>query len=564
MLTQLKNGFSGLRAKGLPPAALPAAAWRYLLPLLMLALALTVLVVVYLWHDDASYKPVFGEQEKVSAADMMAVLDAEKIPYRLHPQSGQVLVPEAQLGRVRMQLAGKGVVAQLPAGLELLDNNDPLGVSQFVQDVRFRRGLEGELVQSILALEPVRAARVHLSLPKSSAFVGASEDKGSASVVVTLKAGQSLSNEQVSAIVKLVSGSVSTLDPARVTLVDQAGNLLSARLTLAEGGTLLNESDSERRHREQALENVRALLAPVVGADNFRVSIAAEVDNDRVNETREKYGEAPKVTNEASREEKTNEKAALGIPGSLSNLPIDTDASMPVADSAAVSKNAVTRQYAYDRSIMQIQHARGELSRLSVAVVLNEGAAPNGKAWTPAQLAGIDKLLRGGLGIKAERGDALVLSALAFPAQAAPLPWWEEGGVWLPAALSWAGYAISGLLLYLLLARPLLKLLRQRLAAPLPAALPVAMAGPEPLLLTPDDTPQPAPADERAAVAALPDPTAARSGSTVVPLLENYDLPPAGSSVDVLVDHLKHLAAKEPERVAEVVKQWVQKNGRTQ
>jgi flagellar M-ring protein FliF len=237
---------------------------------------------------------------------------------------------------------------------------------------------------------------------------------------------------------------------------------------------------------------------------------------------------------------------------------------MPAVEGSAVSKNAVTRQYAYDRSIMQIQHARGELSRLSVAVVLNEGAAPNGRAWTPAQLAGIDKLLRGGLGIKAERGDALVLSALAFPAQAAPLPWWEEGGVWLPTALSWAGYAISGLLLYLLLARPLLKLLRQRLAAPLPAALPVAFASPEPLLLTPDDTPQPAPADERAAMAALPDPTAARSGSTVVPLLENYDLPPAGSSVDVLVDHLKHLAAKEPERVAEVVKQWVQKNGRTQ
>ena len=171
-------------------------------------------------------------------------------------------------------------------------------------------------------------------------------------------------------------------------------------------------------------------------------------------------------------------------------------------------------------------------------------------------IATLARRARHGLFIAAALSGAL--------AQAAPLPWWEEGGVWLPSALSWAGYAISGLLLYLLLARPLLKLLRQRLAASLPAALPVAFASPEPLLLTPDDTPQPAPADERAAVAALPDPTAARSGSTVVPLLENYDLPPAGSSVDVLVDHLKHLAAKEPERVAEVVKQWVQKNGRTQ
>lgn len=124
---------------------MPAAAVRTLLPLLVLAIGLTLAVTFWLWRDDARYKPVFGAQEKVVAADMMAVLDAEKIPYRLHPQTGQVLVPDADLGRVRMALAAKGVVAQLPAGLELLDKNDPLGVSQFVQDVRFRRGLEGEL-----------------------------------------------------------------------------------------------------------------------------------------------------------------------------------------------------------------------------------------------------------------------------------------------------------------------------------------------------------------------------------------------------------------------------------
>lgn len=566
MLTQLKTTLTGLREKGLPGTALSAPSTRYLLPGILLALALAVLVVLYLWQDDARYKPVFGAQEKVAAADMMAVLDGSQIPYRLHPQTGQVLVPESQLGAVRMQLAAKGVVAQLPAGLELLDKNDPLGVSQFVQDVRFRRGLEGELVQSILALEPVRAARVHLSLPKSSSFVGAAEDKGSASVVVSLKPGQELSNEQISAVIKLVSGSVSTLDPAKVTLVDQAGNLLSSRLTLGEGGVPLNESDNERKHREQALANVRDILTPVLGANNFRVSIAAEVANDRINETREKYGEAPKITNEASRVEKSSERAALGVPGSLSNTPINTDASAP--GDAGNSKNAVTRQYAYDRSIMQIQHARGQLSRLSVAVVLNQAAAPNGRSWTPEQLANIEKLLRGGLGIKAERGDALVLSALDFPAaNAEALPWWESPLV--GTGLSWLGYAISGLLLYLLLARPLLKMLRQRLAASEQAALPVALGKDEaaPATLTmaeererqQDADPQ-MQAAERAA--GLPNPENGRHA--MVPLLENYDLPPAGSSVDVLVDHLKHLAAKEPERVAEVVKQWVQKNGRTE
>ncbi|WP_040652818.1 flagellar basal-body MS-ring/collar protein FliF [Pseudogulbenkiania ferrooxidans] len=564
MIAQLRSGLASWRGLAARRPAMPAAAVRTLLPLLVLAIGLTLAVTFWLWRDDARYKPVFGAQEKVVAADMMAVLDAEKIPYRLHPQTGQVLVPDADLGRVRMALAAKGVVAQLPAGLELLDKNDPLGVSQFVQDVRFRRGLEGELTQSILALEPVQGARVHLSLPRSSSFVTAGEDKGSASVVVTLKPGRQLSNEQIAAVVNLVAGSVSTLNPAKVTLVDQAGNLLSSRIELAEGGQPAAESDAAKRYREEALENVRALLTPVIGADNFKVSITAEVDNDRVEETREKYGEAPKITNEASREEKSNDKLALGIPGSLSNRPINTDSSAPAQESVGGnSKNAVTRQYAYDRSIMQIKHARGRLSRLSVAVVLNQAAAPAKGGWQAEQLANVDKVLRNGLGIKAERGDALAVTAMNFPGQVALEPWWQQRDTLLDGA-SWLAYGVALLLGYLLIARPLLKILRQWASRPQTAGalVPLAAQGqPEPLLLEPDE--QPAGTAPQGRPLALPEgpPTGA---SPVMPLLENYDLPPAGSSVDVLVDHLKGLAAKEPERVAEVVKQWVQKDGRNQ
>lgn len=539
---------------------------RLALPIVALAIGVTVMISLWLWRDDASYKPVFGAQEKVVAADMMAVLDAEKIPYRIHPQTGQVLVPDSQLGRVRMQLAAKGVVAQLPSGLELLDKNDPLGVSQFVQDVRFRRGLEGELVQSILALEPVSAARVHLSLPRATSFVGAANDKGSASVVVTLKPGQQLNNEQVAAVIKLVAGSVSTLSPSQVTLVDQAGNLLSSRVDLSDDGMLGgNESDAARRFREEALQNVRDLLTPVLGKDNFKVSVTADVDNDRVEETREKYGEAPKVTNEASREETSTEKMALGVPGSLSNRPVNTDASGSASEKAGNSKNAVTRQYAYDRSVTQIKKARGTLRRLSVAVVLNQAAAPAKGGWKPAELANVDKVLRNGLGIHAERGDTLAVSTLNFSALSEPEPIWMQQDTWFEAA-RWVVYAFGLLLAYLLLARPLLKMLRQLTDRQLRE-----YQQPEALELKPD--PLMDGADLRAArqaqLSSAPQPAALAAaagagGSPVVPLLENYDLPPAGSSVDVLVDHLKGLAAKEPERVAEVVKQWVQKNGRNQ
>src|SRR5690606_36836921 len=152
-------------------------------------------------------------QEEVVAADGRSVLDAEGIPYRLHPDNGQVLVPDSRLGQVRMLLAARGVVARLPGGLEVVDQKDPLGVSQFVQDVRFRRGLEGEMVQSIVTLDPVQSARVHLSVAKSSSFILSDGDKSSASVVLALKPGLRLNKEQVAAIIAMVSGSVANLDP---------------------------------------------------------------------------------------------------------------------------------------------------------------------------------------------------------------------------------------------------------------------------------------------------------------------------------------------------------------
>jgi flagellar M-ring protein FliF len=134
-----------------------------------------------------------------------------------------------------MMLAAKGVTAKLPAGMELMDKDDPLGVSQFVQDVRFRRGLEGELAQSIMTLDPVASARVHLSIAKSSSFVVNDGEKSSASVVLALKPGRTLGREQIAAIISLVSGSVASLDPQRVSVVDQAGNLLSAHVDLSDG-----------------------------------------------------------------------------------------------------------------------------------------------------------------------------------------------------------------------------------------------------------------------------------------------------------------------------------------
>jgi len=568
----MKSAFARWRPGAQP--TIPPALLKNLVPIVVLAIGITAMVTMYFWRDQANYKPVFGAREKVAVSDMMATLDAEHIPYRLHPDSGQVLVPDAMLGRVRMLLASKGVTAQLPAGLELMDKNDPLGVSQFVQDVRFRRGLEGELAQSIMTMDAIASARVHLSIAKSTSFVASDGDKSSASVVVALKPGRTLAPEQIAAVINMVAGSVASLAPTRVSLVDQAGNLLSSHIDLTDGfDASAAGNEGAKRVQDEIRRNVTGLLGPVIGEDNFKLSVTAAVDNDRVEETLEKYGEAPKVTSEAMREEQERNRTVAGIPGSLSNrppaaaVPAPTGAAAPAAGDAAKApddgsarKNATTRQYAYDRSITQIKRSRGRLEKLSVAVVLNSAAAPNPKTgWTPAELANIEKMLRSGLGINAQRGDSLSLTALAFPAKPPVAQWWEERDTVVDFS-SWLLYALGAVLGYFLILRPLMRLLTARLAPPvlkqLDPALAIAGSGTA------------AGADGVAALTANGVPAlegAAASGSMpVVPLLENYNLPPPGSDVDVMVDHLKVLAEKEPERVAEVVKQWMQKNGRTQ
>lgn len=560
MIGTLKRWLTKARKGG--AAVVPASLTKNLVPMVVLAAAVTALVCLLVWRDQANYKPLFGAREKVAVSDMVAALDAQGIPYRLHPDSGQVLVPESQVGRARMLLAAKGVVAKLPEGLELTDRNDPLGVSQFVQDVRFRRGLEGELSQSIATLDAVESARVHLAIARSTSFVMGDGEKSSASVVLTLKGGRTLNNEQIAAVINMVANSVADLDPKRVSVVDQAGEFLSARVDLSDGAVGAQLSDASRQYQDETRRNLSDLLGPVVGTQNFRASVTADVDNDRVEETVERYGEAPKLTNEATRSESGRDPIALGVPGSLSNRPVAVQPPPQAGASDAAAgnqKSATTRQYAYDRSVTQTQRSRGRLKRLNVAVVLNGAVAPGGKGWTPEALTKVDKLLRSGLGIDSARGDQLQVSAMDFPGMAAPAPWWQERDNVMVGA-QWLGYALLALLVLIFMVRPGMKLARVRLAPPAVAEREIVDLK-DPVVERAGGIGGMTPALAEGSQTLLPQGSGRRGVMPVVPLLEDYELPPAGSPVDVLVDHLKVLAAKEPERVAEVVRQWVQKNG---
>jgi flagellar M-ring protein FliF len=318
------------------------------------------------------------------------------------------------------------------------------------------------------------------------------------------------------------------------------------------------------------------------------MSVTAAVDNDRVEETVEKYGADPKVTSEAMREEQDRNRMVMGVPGTLSNRPPPaaanpaaanqqtaggaTDPNAAPADGTA-RKNATTRQYAYDRSITQTKRSRGRLEKLSVAVVLAQAAAPTPKTgWSPAdrqhrqnpaQRPGHQRRARrpaGGVGheLPAQGRAGRVVGRARQHRRHQQAPATPRRPARLPAAGASAAAPADHAL------RPGSEGSRAIAAERRAAEQAAVAAAKEAKEAAPRNRPRwPAPPARRRRRAGLGGGRPA-PGMPVVPLLENYDLPPPGSAVDVMVDHLKVLAAKEPERVAEVVKQWMQKNGRTQ
>lgn len=560
MLDNIKNRFAGVTSS-LP--AVPSSVVRLGVPLALAGAIAIALVVMLASQMGGDYRPLFGARENVVISDVVSTLEAEGLRYRLHPDSGQVLVAEGDLARARMALAAKGVVAKLPEGLELMDRNDPLGVSQFVQDVRFRRGLEGELSRSIATLESVQAARVHLSIARSSSFVVNTGEKSTASVVLQMKPGQQLQREQIAAIIHMVASSVAGMDPQQVSLTDQSGRFLSARLDLSEGFDPLSQDEQSGRVTEELRRNAQELLTAAVGAGNFRITVAADVSQDRSDETYEKFSGDPRVLSEATREE--NERAgapALGVPGSLSNRPVKV-AESDDQDASGNFRAAGTRTYAYDRSVVQIKKAKGQLQKLSVAVVLDDAVAPDAaQAWSEADLQRIRQLMLAGLGVNVERGDQLQVSSLRFVQPPAPAQWWEQPGQWYEIVVM-ALWAIGVLVLLVLLWKVVGAVLRQSRNAVLQPQTQLQSVRSDTEVGN-VSAPTLAPAGV-SAVTGLPalaaDAAVGSDAMSMQPLLENVDLPPPGSQVDVMVEHLRSLAAKEPERVAEVVKQWVQKHG---
>ena len=418
---------------------------------LMLALAATVAVgvSVVLWMREPDYKPLTGIGSPRQANAAAEALQAANIPYRLDDSSGMLMVPSEVLHQARMKIAGVGGLSGDQEGFELLDKDQGFGVSQFMETNMFRRSLEGELARSIQSINAVQHARVHLAIPKSTAFLR-DQRTPTASVTVGLAAGQSLSNGQVRAIMNLVAGAVSELTADHVTVVDQNGQLLSGQDDdTAQGGT-----DRQFKYVQQVETNLRDkvhnILLPTVGANRFTAEVAADVDFTWVEETEELFNpDQPALRSEQTvNEQRVGDASEGGVPGSVSNQPPAvatapqtaaeaTPAGTNAPSTPSRSRSQATRNFELDRTISHTRHQVGRVTRLTVSVLVDDLPAPGAEGgqvtyvpWKEADLERLTALVKNAIGYNAARGDTVTVINSPFLEEhmdpVEPIPFWTQ------------------------------------------------------------------------------------------------------------------------------------------
>ncbi|KKI44294.1 flagellar basal-body MS-ring/collar protein FliF [Hafnia alvei] len=519
------------------------------------AVVLTGAIIISLWRSNQGYVALFGSQENIPVSQVVEVLGAENIAYRINPDNGQLLIDESSLPKARMALAAKGISAVMPSGYELMDKEEMLGSSQFIQNVRYKRSLEGELAQSIMGLDPVEHARVHLGLMESSSFVMSNKPDSSASVVVRLRYGKELNDQQVGAIVQLVAGSIPGMKVANVRVVDQNGALLSEGFQAGNSNIagIRQGNDVINRLKADTEKNIANLLSSVVGTSNYRISVVPQVDMSSVEETQERLGGDPRISNESVNQENTTNELAMGVPGSLSNRPAPPAPAAGAAPAdannqqALSTRNQAQRNYAYDRDVRHIRHPGYKLEKMTVAIVLNK-AAPALAEWTPTQVTGLTKLIEDAAGISRDRGDSLTLDMMAFTAPAdidmPVMTWWQD-----PAIQRWGemgGIGFLALLAVLFGVRPVARRFSQ-VREPVTVDA-IADEMPDNKLLEKDMV-----TTDEGLTQGLPN---------AIAFQEDNNLPPQSSGLETKVEYMQMLAQRETERVAEVLKQWINSNER--
>ncbi|MNK16717.1 Flagellar M-ring protein [compost metagenome] len=426
------------------------------------AAAVAVIVAVAMWSSEPKYKVLFSNLDDRDGGAIVTALGTMNVPYRYNETGTALLVPADRVYDARLQLASQGLPRGGSVGFELMDNAR-FGASQFAEQINYQRGLEGELARSIEAMHTVQHARVHLAMPRQSLFVR-ERQAPTASVLLNVYPGRSLSDSQVSAISWLIASSVPELTAESVSIVDQNGRLLSA--PVGEGrGMDADQLRFVRETEQRTVERILTILNPLVGSGNVHAQASADVDFSRREETSEVYRPNQEPGQAAVRSQQTSDSTqrgvnpAQGVPGALSNQ-APANAQAPIANppqpqpprpgqpqqpanaqqqqqqqtgtqAPATNLNErrdATTNYEVDRTISHIKQPMGNLKRLSVAVVVNYIRDKDGEpqALPPEELNKLTNLVREAMGYSESRGDSLNLVNSQFNDGPPPVPMWRD------------------------------------------------------------------------------------------------------------------------------------------
>jgi flagellar M-ring protein FliF len=541
--------------------------------MLGLALSVAIGVAIVLWSQEPSYARLYSEIGEKDVAEILDVLNAQGIKYKVENGSGAILVPPEKVNEIKLKLAGMGLPKANSAGYELLGKDQGFGASKSMEMVRFQRALEGEIAQTVMSIQSVKSARVLLAIPQQSVFVR-ERKKPSASVIVNLYQGRSLDKGQIESIIHLVASSVPQLEADQVTVVDQKGQLLNSKDGSSVSALTTKQFEYKKNMEEHLMERIENIMAPLVG-DGMRVQISADIDFTETDKTQELFDPKSSVLRSEQTSEEINKAGAVqGVPGALSNqppaagaAPQTNPAAAPGANTASTAtdsstgssaKNA-TRNFEVDKTITHTRSASGLLRRLSVAVVVDDQrvAQADGKltsqAYKPEDITRFTDLVKQAVGFDSARGDQVTVTNVAFKAPEAPealpaIPLWEQP--WFLNLMKQVGAVLTVLIILFGVLRPTMR----HLAGATALKKAEAAAAEEAVRSATGEL-----VDEKTgeAIAAL---GSAQQGNAALPhsidelLQDNQNVP---QHYGQRIEYLQGMVDENPQLVAQVLKRWV-------
>jgi flagellar M-ring protein FliF len=543
---------------------------RHVGRLIGLAAAVAIGTVVALWTSEPNYAPLYSNMSGQDTAQIVDVLTASDIDFKLNASSGSIMVDQAKLPEARLKLAAQGLPGSTAAkGMEMLHGDQGLGTSQFIETARYNHALEAELVRSVESLRSVEKARIHLAIPKQSIFIR-NRIKPSASVVIKLYPGRVLSPGQVDGIVQMVASSIPMLEVSEVAVVDQFGRLLTQDDDAGMAQTS-KQYEYARLLEDNMADRIINLLQPIVGNGKVNAQVAAQLDFAEIESTREAFDPERSVirSEKISEEKNTSLSRVLGIPGALSNQPPGEGTTDPDGEQEAVDtkvptsqNSSSTRNFEVDRIISHTNSQVGSIQRLSVAVVIDDKSttAADGSiektAYSDEDIARFVRLVKETIGFDQNRGDSVSVINTSFlqiePEVIILTPWWQSllNEAWVLNLAKQVLGAIGLLIIYLIFGRPFLRTL-------LPNRIEI------------DDQSQALAAnnsDASNASSSMPQgrgTTGAGANTMGLPNLSDDPNNPAAvmrrkdATYDQKVDMARSLVVEDPARVANVMKNWV-------